>query len=407
MENEWKYKSYVEELSKQTSMEDIDAVAFEFFPGVAKKTKRNTPSSRFQKTILHIFKTRGKTEEILWALKKLYPLFVQAYPNQKTLKQNLSSVRTIIKLNQSAEAYRKSKHDDTFNLSLEARNLITNTYKRDVLQKNSNRLQIDEKKIFKKIQELIQSSDVYDRALSLMLCLGCRPIELFDMNTFTKIKGRDSWIKVGNLAKKREGQKSFTERPVLFFSVKFILKEVEKFRAHFKDKIVINKSGRLASDKNAMLNRRALIHFPWISKIYQKSSALRKVYASLAFKNFADQSKQNFNTFISKILGHDTLDLSTSFSYSHFNVCDPDKNSNTQLNSEINELKEKVKYLMKINEAKGAPPTPPVSPTSPTSPMDKLEKIYKSNPGITNRKMRELSGFGSKRVNTFLKSKKV
>ena len=405
MENEWKYKSYVEELSKQKTVADIDSVAFKHFPKIAKKTKRNTEASRFHKTILHIFRIRGKTEVILWALRKLYPLYEQAYPLPKTLKQNLSSVRSVLKANQSAEAYRKSKHSDTFNLSLEARDKITHAYKRQVLKKNSDKIQIDEKKIYEKIQELIQSDNVYDRALSLMLCLGTRPIELFSKNTFTKIKGRDSWIKVGNLAKKREGQKSFTERPVLFFSVKFILKEVGKFRAHFEGKIVINSNGRLASDKNASLNQRALIHFPWISKIYQKSSALRKVYASLAYKNFADKSKQNFNTFISRILGHDDLDLSTSFSYSYLNVCDPNKNSNTQLNSEMNELREQVKYLMKINSAV---PTPPVSPTSPTAKnSDKLEKIYKSNPGITNRKMRELSGFGSKRVNTFLKSKKV
>ena len=96
------------------------------------------------------------------------------------------------------------------------------------------------------------------------------------------------------------------------------------------------------------------------------------------------------------------MDLSTSFSYSYLNVCDPDKHSNTQLNSEMNELREQVKYLMKINEAREPAPTPPVSPESRPQ---LLEKIYKSDPKITNRKMRELSGLGSKKVNEFLKSK--
>lgn len=422
----WKHQKFVEKVSDQKTPKDVAQTSVEFFPTLAKATKKTTPASQFHKVVRHIFKAKDtsvrtdskQTLGVLSNLQKLYPIYEMMYIEPKTLRQKLSEVRKVLEAHQSEEAYTKSKYDQYFNMSSEARGKITKAYKTQVKEKNANKIQIDQAKIYEQIRELIQSDNVYDKILSLMVCLGTRPVELFDKNEFHLVKGKPSWVRVSGLAKKRDTQdKTDTERPVIYFPAEFVIQEIDKIRKHFKDLVVINKQGRLASDKNATLNQHALKAFPFLENTHQKSSFLRKIYADLSFKQFADQRTTNFNTWISEVLGHDMLDLSTSFSYSYVNVADEKaiKDSDVMM-AKINELQEQILLLMTDKLVPSATPTrgdsSRVTPTA-TSPVRenkkeqkfaKMKAIYDANPGITNADMRKKSKYGSKIVNEFMKS---
>lgn len=416
--NNWEYyDKYITTLVniKNPKQEDIAYEATQAFPIIAKITKRTTHASRFIKTILHIFKTKTTTKNVLDTLKKLFPIFELMYDKPRTLRQRLSDVRKVIKKYQSEEAYLKSKYDAYFNMNATDRSLITDAYKRQVTNKNKKKIQIDMKMIFDKMQKLIQSDNVYDRIIALMLALGTRPIELFAKNNFSLIKDKHSWIRVSGLAKKRETQeKKWTDRPVVYFTPRFVIKEVKAVRNHFKKLIVINGNGKLATDKSQSLNKRAVLHFPFLKDIHQKSSFLRKIYADLSFKLFADKRTQNFNTWISDVLGHGPLDLSTSFSYSYVNVQDSKEVKDESVIAQLNELRAQVKLLMdrSISELALELKQPPEPKRQGNKTEDKkkkkfiiLEKLY--NEGVTtNAGLRKKAKMGSRIVGEFLKKKK-
>jgi hypothetical protein len=401
-------RNFIKELNKAKTKEDISKVVSKYFNSNSK------PSQAYHNAILSLFKVKTSDAEALEALKVAFKGYVIMYPVISTIRAKLSQVRTkSIKGNQSANVFKLSKYDEYFNISEEKRMGFANKYKSQITGKNENKIQVDVKEVMAKMTTLILSDNVYDKLIALMLSVGTRSIEIFDRNEFELIPDKPSWIRVNHLAKKRDPrEKNWTERPVIEFTPKFVKDTIQTIRNGFKAKglVIINDSGELAKNQASALNKRVLEHFPWLSKVHQKSSFLRKIYSDLAFKNYADKSTTNFNTFVSSILGHG--DLLSSFSYSYVNVSNPNCVQADEFQTQLEELRGKLNLLLKgglDSKGKEIEATPERKVGRRASKEEKLallEEIWKTNPKITNSQMRKQSRIGSKLVNTFLAGKK-
>jgi len=384
-----KNTNYVSSLQNKNPIQILQIVK-KTFPSI----KSKTPAMAFHESVKEIFKTKMSDEAGLKLLPKLYKIYTLLYPNLKTRKQRLSQIRMkFIKPNQSDKLYGLSMLDKYFNINRSERTGIIKEYQKDVATKNRNKMQIDIDFIFKKMDELIDSTDVYNKALALLLASGCRPIELFFMNKFQYEVNDGAWIKVLNLAKKREGQKDSTTRPIIYFTPIKFFKELKIVRKHFTGKKLKNANNELSKNVSAILNRRALLNFPFLKSVSQRSSMLRKIYAVTAYRLYGNPQKENQNSFIGRILGHSGL--LTSFSYSWVSVTTKGNQS-----VKVAALKSKINKLESQTKTKRT--------ASQSDKLKILQKIWRENNGkITNTKLREKSGMGSRIVNKFLQSKKI
>ena len=362
----------------------------------------------FHESVLKLYKIKTDHDQALETLPIMYKAYKKLY-KIGTRKQRLSEVRTqAIKPFQSDDLHAQSNYEQYFNLTKKERIKIVEKYKSGIKQKNENKIQIDVEALLQTMNDLILSKNRYDKLLALMLATGARPIEIFAKNEFSLVEQKSSWLRVDGLAKKREGQVDWTTRPVVNFTPQLVIDQVASIRRSFGKVIIIDKTGQLAKDKNTTLNLRALLAFPWLKNHSQRSSMLRKLYASLSFKIFADPKYTNFNTWISNVLGHG--DMLTSFSYSYINVDDPEDIKQSEMKVQVQELRAmlqglQVKVAEKLEE-------PEVAGrrlgrrASKAEKLELLEEIYAENNSISNSALRKASGMGSKIINEYLKTKK-
>ena len=380
---------FVKNIQTTKNLEDT---IFKYYPDIKSKSE----SALFHKSVKEFFRIRRTESDGLLALKIFYEKYSELYPNIKTRKKYLSDIRKIIKENQSADLYTKSTYDEYFNINKKQRTKIVQEYNKSIRASNDDKIQINASMILNKMGKLIVSSNPYERALALLLAYGGRPIELFTRNTFEHKKSQGSWITVNNLAKKREGQDSSVDRPIILFTPKQFIKEVKRLRDDFKNKI-LETNGSFAKDKSVTLNKYAVKNFPFLKDVHQKSSMMRKIYADLAYHTYADKSKQNKNSFIGRILGHN--DLMTSFSYSWVNLHGDKPNENLK----IQELEKKINMLSLQN--RNPVPKTRISRRAPKNEkIALLEELY-SEGVVKNTALRKASGMGSAIVNSFLKEK--
>jgi hypothetical protein len=296
----------------------------------------------------------------------------------------------VIKATGNIELWEISKKDDTFNMNKVERSTVINAYKKQVIEKNKDKIQIDLKQIKEKIAYLATSNKVYDKVILILLCIGSRPMGVFVKNTYKLVD--EHQVEVGNLSKKRDGAKVTTVlRPVLTITPQQLIQKWDEVRRHFKGKKMIH-NGELAKDKQATLNKYVIKHFPWMKDFQQKSSMLRKIYADLSFKRWADKSKMNYNSWIQDKLGHE--DLLTSFSYSYLNVADENKLDDVdQINAKLNDLN--IKYDMLLNRTE---PPPPAAETD-------FESLYKLG-NTTVRGLQKASKKSTKSVMIWLRERR-
>ena len=183
-----------------------------------------------------------------------------------------------------------------------------------------------------------------------MLASGTRPVELLDKNTFTADPKQKQWVKVSDIAKKREGKKDFTTtRPIVGYTGKEFVGAVKDLRDKLSGKELYiqegSDAGQLKKSYSRLIGVRLEKYFSNDPEITPKT--LRKLYGNLAHALYGGSS--NLNVFLSEVLGHDPEDLQTSFSYSTVRVIIGNKQSNTDNgNSGSNpELEVKTESLQK------------------------------------------------------------
>ena len=332
------WKNYLKYASEISESPDDEKIIDQYFPKV-KGTKNKT---KFHNTVKLIFETKASDENVLEILPKFYKVYQYFYSVLNTLKQKLSEIRKVIEKNQSANAYNLSKYDKYFNLNLTERAGLVNTYQAKITAKNKDKIQVDENEIYEKMKKLITSKNPYERWIALLLATGARPVGLIEKNKFSLIEDKPAWVRVDNLAKKRDTQKkNWTIRPVVLFEPADVIKAIKKLRSDFKNKVIISHSGKLSSDKNDTLNKTVVAQFPWLKDNPNKSSFLRKLYADLAWKIYGDKKYGSHQTFVAEILGHSGW--MTSFSYTTVNVGDSDNSKSVQLKNKVDMLDERIK----------------------------------------------------------------
>ena len=416
---EWKKYEAFANKAQDADKDELTELMDETFPDISSKSL----PKRFQFCVIRMWKSKTTDEIGLRVLPMLYKVYERLYPKLTTRRQSLSTIRQIIKEHQSANLYKKSQLDEYFNLEMNERVELVEAYREDVIAKNTKKYKVDIVNVFDRMRTLILDKNPYNRGIALMLSSGMRPIELFYRNTVSPVddeEKKDTWIRVDDLAKKREGQKSFTERPIVMFSVKTFMAELKRFRKHFAGKavkVVDVQTGKdkLSTDKSQTMNLYAIKQFPFLQDFHQKASMLRKLYADISYTEFADTSSYNMNTWVSKVLGHDSV--LTSFSYSWIHAENPDAiKSEDLLNSKIDMLTEQIKMLMGQDDKKytkeeekqdyKTPVHTPKPRESDESKMERLEKIWAVNPKISNSALRAKAKLGSSIVNKFMQSKK-
>ena len=358
---------------------------------IDKQIEKLYPEQSFLSAIKSFLKKRRPTETILEILPRLYKVFRIRYKKKTTLSKKLSIFRQIIKENQSAEAYTKSKYDIYFNLPENERNAITNAYTEQVEQRNKNLIQVNKIKVMNAIRKLEKTNDKYQLGVLLMVCSGMRSLELFK-NIVEPVEDKPNYVKISNLAKKRDDTSASVQRPLILLTATEFIKKLKKFRTQFTNNKIFTPDNQLNAYITVGLNKATREAFPEVGDSGQASAMLRKYYAVLAYDIFGDKTKQNFNIFIKDVLGH--ADSVTSFSYStiHLDESEPVE-----------------------QEPEPQPTLPPPTPERTYTKLGRndtrdqklalLQTIYNDHGGIIkNAKLRELSGVGSRIVNDFLKN---
>jgi spore maturation protein SpmA len=279
--------------------------------------KCRSPGACLLKAVKTMYESRVGDELGLFILKALYPEINRLYPNRKTLRKNLSAVRKVIKLHQSASMYGKSQLSEYFNLNSEERTTLVDDYKANITLKNNNKTEINQTAIFKSIHTLISSDNTYDMILLVLISTGCRLIEVLFKS---KISVEGSNIRVEDMAKKRAGaKKTFILKPTIAVSAKYVVDIVKEIRQRFEDKGVqlVGDDGGVHKQKATTVNAHFKKIFPYLANNHHASGMLRKIYAVLSFKLFQDPNNVNMNIWIQKVLGHESIEPSFAYSSIH------------------------------------------------------------------------------------------
>jgi integrase len=189
-------------------------------------------------------------------------------------------------------------------------------YNAKVVEKNNHKRQFDEDKVYSVIDRIanMTAPDHVDLAIALQLASGGRISEILSYAEFKPADKKQHITQTGILKSKE--RKTIT-KPVIHFTVPEFMEMLKKLRHKLVADIRKIKQGKmsdyqLSQDKNSKINRR-------ISKYFGEhvaSHSLRKIYAALAYRDFADKTKRSESAYLSDILGHaeGSLDVSTSYS---------------------------------------------------------------------------------------------
>ena len=189
-------------------------------------------------------------------------------------------------------------------------------YNAKVTERNNHKKQFDEDKVYSVMDRIanMTSPDHIDLAIALQLASGGRISEILSYAEFKPAK-RPNHITQTGILKSKE-RKTIT-KPIIHFTVPVFMEMTGRLRQKLVADIRKIKQGKmthyeLSQDNNSKINRR-------ISKYFGEhiaSHTLRKIYASLAYRNYADKNKTSESAYLSDVLGHAEGSLDVSKSYS-------------------------------------------------------------------------------------------
>ena len=326
-------------------------------------------------------------------LPRLYKLYLIRYPSDATRSSLVSKLRKIIKEVHGVKQYEVSLNARYFGLSAEQMNALNAEYKEGVGDKNQDKVQVNTAELVEQMRKLYGATAGgealgADQGLWLMLAGGFRPAELFSNKVELAGAENDRDVMVGNLAKKRGNDDTVVKRPVIEATAGELLRRLARFRNLYSDK-------EYDANVRTTLNASARKWFPALTAGTQGSSIMRKLYASLAYKMYADSARVNFNTFIQATLGHN--DVSTSFSYSWINLVG-------DVPAEAKEAKEEAKV-------EAVPEFKPIDrKATPEQKIAFIKQVFDAYEAqgkpIGRAKMQELTGLGVRIIDAELKALK-
>jgi len=178
-----------------------------------------------------------------------------------------------------------------------------------LVQKNTGKANYDGGKLLEILQNA-RSGDIIDNIILLQASSGARIAEITDASTFKKSPDKEQHVIQSGILKTR-GEKKFVEKPLLYITP-------EEFIQRFK---IMRGSG-----DNSQLNPRVNKRLKKLFGNGTTSHHLRKMYADLAYRVYADPAKISQSFYVSNVLGHDSADTVSANSYTVVNVVIDDIN---------------------------------------------------------------------------------
>jgi hypothetical protein len=293
----------------------------------------------------------------------------------------------------------KSKAKVTY----EEKGKIIENAKKQVVLKNSERIEFNSTQILDLIRECNSSPNAYKRAIGLLLASGARPIELFDKSEFSAYTPADpedlgnnpNWIQQGKLAKKRELEVG-SVKPLIFLTVDQFLASLEYVRNELEadHDLLVTRSGQLKNAIAVQANRVMKELFQGSTRVTLYSC--RGFYGTLSyylcgrFGTFLGKNP-SLQIWLNKVLGHKEHDLNTANNYSNFDLVDAHKEIDdanqqiTLLKAEVSEIKERLDEDLVDKK-----PPPTFKDRLRDSYLTRIKAIYKKNPTVSQTQLEAL-----------------
>jgi len=262
---------------------------------------KQTPASHIKKMILThlkdvkhhhlklVFQTIEKIGEVIYPKSSTRDVFYTHIRNELKKQYPIKSPEYILCL-------------DNMKIKREERKELQTNYVEKVKERNKNQIEYKQSELLDNIKKIASSNHIVDNFILGLVISGCRPCELMTKNTFEVHS--DTEVKISNLAKKRGAKNQQTcIRPIIHLSSQEFMNIVNRVRNEIENTKNFNKKVARRTEKIFNCN----------------PSTLRKIYGNLAYQLFSNNNT-NQNVFLSEILGHDPLDLQTSFSYSTLKI---------------------------------------------------------------------------------------
>lgn len=203
--------------------------------------------------------------------------------------------------------------------------------KKKVMDRNGQQTLIPYTHVMEVLNRLNDDDSIHSRVTLLMLCSGCRKIEILDPaiefeQVLNKMSNRidQSLIVQKGCAKKRPDQKQAPvkiTKPVLFLTSDEFCEALGQVRDALSER---NKKDRVTLGKTIATSMEKLAHELWpMSKDagHRTGSHLsRAIYVNMAYQAHA-RGDESLNHFVARTLGHD--ELSTAAHYMNVRITEP------------------------------------------------------------------------------------
>ena len=293
--------------------EDVDLFRFvkHYDPSIRRRTGVRALGAYVVKQIDSGANFRTLTE-LFAILNDLLPKIVSA-----TLSKDFFHTLRVAVANKYGEGSAEHKKTiEKMKLPKKVYDQIRRDYNEHVIRKNKNKKQIDGKLLNKIIAELKRSVNVIDNIILLQLACGARVGELIYASKFQVVRRKNiaNMIKQIDLLKTKD--KRGVIKPVLYIGVGDFLQRFNRVRDELER--MTNKTGdELARFLNPQINKRVKVLF---NDTQIKSHDLRRMYADVAYKVFANKDRVSQQAYLADVLGHDPNDVDIAKSYSTLNV---------------------------------------------------------------------------------------
>lgn len=284
------------------------------------------------------------------ALPYVYPLF-----NSK--KTRFSEIRGFIEVKFGSES--EARLRSLKNMRVTDEEEKTNKKIAETKRLNNNRKKVVfdiQKDVLDIIQKYYNSSDWVEQAIALLLACGSRMYGLLVINEFDFIKGKPSWLRASDLAKKRGKTDDFADRPILVLDPATFIKKLDECRErlykNIEDVTVKNRANKIILNNTIgkRINRK-------LAKIYGKrdinitSKVMRKLYGEASYQLVGYKYNDSYNLWVKETLGHSDID--TSFNYTTITFKNNNLNESNidqkihyqqqEFNTKLNILEQKIK----------------------------------------------------------------
>lgn len=324
--------------------------------------------------------------------------------NQSTLDVNFSNdVRKpmITRFGRHSDMHKLAK--SAAKITYAEKGKIIEHARKQVVLKNSERIEFNSTQILDLIRECNSSPNAYKRAIGLLLASGARPIELFDKSEFSAYVPENpedlgncpNWIQQGKLAKKREVEAG-SVKPLIFLTVAQFLESLEFVRHELEAEhdLLVTRAGQLKNAISVQANRVMKELFQGSTKITLYSC--RGFYGTLSyylcgrFGTFLG-GNPSLQIWLNKVLGHKEHDLNTANNYSNFDLVDAHREIEdasqqiTLLKAEVEEIKERLD-----DDLVDKKPPPVFKDRLKAAYFTRLKAMFEKNPRVTQTQLEAL-----------------